>query len=227
METIGAVAVLGGTGSEGGGVALRLAVAGHKVIIGSRDAAKAEARAAEINARVGGGSVSGADLKGAAAAGEIVVLTVPFTAQAGTLEQVKAELEGKILVDATVPLVPPKVSRVQLPAGGSAVAAMQEKLGPGVRVVAAFQNVSAHNLDDLDHEVDCDVLIFGDDGAACDTVVSLVGTMGLRGIYGGPVCNSAAAEALTSVLIAINRRYKLAGSGIRITGMDRPAEPRG
>ncbi|MBX3529017.1 MAG: NADPH-dependent F420 reductase [Rhizobiaceae bacterium] len=227
MDGNATVAVLGGTGAEGGGIALRLAAAGRKVVIGSRDGAKAETRAAEINARVTGSPVSGRDLKGAAAAAEIVILTVPFAAQAGTLEQVKAELEGKILVDATVPLVPPKVSRVQLPAGGSAVAAMQEKLGAGVKVVAAFQNVSAHNLDDLDHEVDCDVLIFGDDVAACDVVAALVDSMGLRGIYGGAVCNAAAAEALTSVLIAINRKYKLAGSGIRITGMDKPAKMHG
>jgi NADPH-dependent F420 reductase len=104
---------------------------------------------------------------------------------------------------------------------------MQEKLGPGVKVVAAFQNVSAHNLDDLGHEVDCDVLVFGDDNEACETVTAMVESMGLRGIYGGAVCNAAAAEALTSVLIAINRRYKLAGSGIRITGMDKPAPARG
>jgi NADPH-dependent F420 reductase len=116
MKTDATVAVLGGTGAEGGGIALRLAAAGRKVVIGSRDSAKAEARAAEINARVKGGPVSGAELKAAAAAADIVILTVPFAAQAGTLEQVKAELEGKILVDATVPLVPPKVSRVQLPA---------------------------------------------------------------------------------------------------------------
>ena len=226
MKDSGTIAVLGGTGSEGGGIALRLAAAGRKVVIGSRDAAKAEARAAEINGRVAGNHVTGADLKAAAAAADIAILTVPFSAQASTLDQVSGELQGKILVDATVPLVPPKVSRVQLPAGGSAVAAMQEKLGEGVKVVAAFQNVSAHNLDDLDHEVECDVLIFGDDATACDTVAEMIDSMGLRGIYGGPGCNAAAAEALTSVLIAINRRYKLAGSGNRITGMDKPAQPR-
>jgi NADPH-dependent F420 reductase len=227
MDTNATVAILGGTGAEGGGIALRLAAAGRAVIIGSRDKARAEARAAELTRRAGSGTVTGQDLAGAAAAAEIVILTVPYSAQASTLEQVAAQLEGKILVDATVPLVPPKVSRVQLPAGGSAVAAMQEKLGAGVKVVAAFQNVSAHNLDDLGHEVDCDVLIFGDDNAACETVVGLAEAMGLRGIYGGPLCNAAAAEALTSVLIAINRRYKIAGSGIRITGMDRPAQAHG
>jgi NADPH-dependent F420 reductase len=227
MDANATIAILGGTGAEGGGIALRLAAAGRKVIIGSRDSARAEARAAEINGRIAGGAVTGSDLAGAAAAADIVILTVPYSAQASTLEQVAPHLEGKIVVDATVPLIPPKVSRVQLPAGGSAVAVMQEKLGAGVKVVAAFQNVSAHNLDDLAHDVDCDVLIFGDDNAACETVVGLAEAMGLRGIYGGPVCNAAAAEALTSVLIAINRRYKIAGSGIRITGMDRPAQAHG
>jgi 8-hydroxy-5-deazaflavin:NADPH oxidoreductase len=115
--------------------------------------------------------------------------------------------------------MPPKVSRVQLPEGGSAVAKLQILLGDGVRVVSAFQNVSAHHLADLDHDVDCDVLVCGNDGTACEKVIELVEAIGLRGIYAGTADNSAAAEALTSVLIAINRRYKIPGSGIRITGL--------
>jgi len=213
------IAVLGGTGNEGRGLALRWAKAGHKVILGSRQPDRAEASAAEMNQRLGQTNVSGASNNDAARAADIVVLTVPHSAQRPTVEAVRNELSGKILVDATVPLVPPKVSRVQLPAGGSAVAAIQALLGADVRVVSAFQNVSAHHLKDLDHHVECDVLVCGDDAAARDIVIGLAADIGLRAFHAGPIANSAAAEALTSILISINIRYKSAGSGIRITGL--------
>jgi NADPH-dependent F420 reductase len=129
-------------------------------------------------------------------------------------------LQGKILIDATVPLMPPKVSVVQLPPEGSAVGAIQELVGKDVRVVSAFQNVSAQHLADLAHDVDCDVLVCGNDRDACEVVIALAADMGLRGLYAGVLANSVAAEALTSVLIAINRRYKVpGGAGIRITGI--------
>ncbi len=213
------IAVLGGTGQEGGGLALRWARAGHNVILGSRDAAKASAAAAEMKAKLGGASVTGDGNRGAAEAAGIVVLTVPFAAQRATVEEVRGALAGKILIDATAPLVPPKVARVQLPAGGSAVAAIQEMLGEDVRVVSAFQNVSAHHLHDLDHTIECDVLVCGDDPAARETVIGLAGDIGLRGVHAGPIVNSAAAEAITSILIAMNMRYKVPGTGIRITGL--------
>jgi 8-hydroxy-5-deazaflavin:NADPH oxidoreductase len=213
------IAILGGTGQEGSGIALRLAKAGHDVILGSRDASKAVAAAAQMKEALGGGSISGAANSDAAAAAEIAILTVPFNAQRSTVEEVRSALTGKILIDATVPLVPPKVARVQLPADGSAVAAIQKALGEGVRVVSAFQNVSAHHLKDLAHSVDCDVLVCGDDVAAREVVIGLAADMGLRGIHAGPIVNSAAAEALTSILIAMNMRYKVPGTGIRITGL--------
>jgi 8-hydroxy-5-deazaflavin:NADPH oxidoreductase len=213
------IAILGGTGAQGSGLALRLAVAGHAVTIGSRDAARARTAAAELAARVGK-AIAGADNRAAAAAAEIAVLTVPYAAQRATVEEVLAELEGKILIDATVPLVPPKVGVVQLPEGRSAVAAIQALAGQNVRVISAFQNVSAQHLGDLAHPVDCDVLVCGDDRAACDTVIALAADIGLRGLYAGVLANSAAAEALTSVIITINRRYKVpGGAGIRITGI--------
>jgi NADPH-dependent F420 reductase len=213
------IAILGGTGAQGSGVALRLAVAGHAVTIGSRDAARARSAAAELAARIGK-AIAGADNRAVAAAAEIAVLTVPYAAQRATVEEVLAELQGKILIDATVPLVPPKVSVVQLPESRSAVAAIQALAGQSVRVVSAFQNVSAQHLGDLAHPVDCDVLVCGDDRAACDTVIALAADMSLRGLYAGVLANSAAAEALTSVLITINRRYKVpGGAGIRITGI--------
>jgi hypothetical protein len=139
--------------------------------------------------------------------------------QQATALDLREQLAGKILIDATVPLVPPKVARVQLPEGGSAVAALQKLLGETVKVVAAFQNVSAHHLRDLTHSVDCDVLVCGDDIPARETVIGLVRDVGLRGVHAGPIANAAAAEALTSVLIAINIRYKVPGTGIRITGL--------
>jgi 8-hydroxy-5-deazaflavin:NADPH oxidoreductase len=213
------IAILGGTGAQGGGLASRLAVAGHAVTIGSREAARARTAADELSARAGQ-PIAGADNRAAAAAAEIAILTVPYAAQRATVEEVLAELAGKILIDSTVPLVPPKVGVVQLPGGRSAVAAIQELAGQSVRVVSAFQNVAAQHLGDLAHHIDCDVLVCGDDRAACDTVIALTADMGLRGLYAGVLANSAAAEALTSVIITINRRYKVpGGAGIRITGI--------
>jgi 8-hydroxy-5-deazaflavin:NADPH oxidoreductase len=213
------IAILGGTGAQGSGLALRLANAGHTVTIGSRDAERAQATASELSARIGK-PIAGADNRGAADAGEIVILAVPYAVERATVEAVLDRLQGKILVDATVPLVPPKVSVVQLPEAQSAVAAIQDLAGKAVRVVSAFQNVSAQHLSDLDHEIDCDVLVCGDDRDACDIVIELCADIGLRGLQAGPIRNSAAAEALTSLLININRRYKVpGGAGIRITGI--------
>jgi len=218
------IAILGGTGAQGTGLALRLAKAGHTVTIGSRDADKASGAAADTSAHlaatVPGAAITGANNRDAAERAEIVFLAVPYTVERTTVEDVRDRLEGKILIDATVPLVPPRVSVVQLPESQSAVAAIQALLGTAVRVVSAFQNVSAQHLSDLDHAVDCDVLVCGDDQAACDVVIALCADMGLRGLYAGTIRNSAAAEALTSVLININRRYKVpGGAGIRITGV--------
>jgi 8-hydroxy-5-deazaflavin:NADPH oxidoreductase len=214
------IAVIGGTGAEGSGLALRLAKAGHRVVIGSRDPAKAKLIAAELQQKIAGTAIAGDRNDAAAAAAEIVILTVPYAAQRAAVEEIRGALAGKILVDATAPLMPPRVNRVQLPAGGSAVAAMQSLLGDTTRVVSAFQNVSAEKLRQLDHPVDCDVLVCADDAAARQAVIDLMASMGLRGIDAGPLCNSAAAEALTSVLIWINRKYKVPGAGIRITGIE-------
>lgn len=214
------IAIIGGTGAEGGGIALRLAQAGHRLIVGSRDAQKAVQAGAELGRMLAAPALAGMTNRAAAQAAEIVVLTVPYAAQQSTVEDMREALTGKILVDATAPLVPPRVGRVQLPPGGSAVAAIQQLLGDKVRVVSAFQNVAAAKLRDLGADVDCDVLVCGDDAEARQTVIALAADMGLRGIDAGPLVNSAAAEVLTSVLIAINRKYKVAGSGIRITGLD-------
>ena len=213
------IAVLGGTGKEGGGLALRWAHKGHKVIVGSRTAERAQEAAAVMNDTLGRQTVSGAANPDAAAQADIVVLAVPYAAQQSTVKEIAAALAGKILIDVTVPLVPPKVSRVQLPEGGSAVEAVQKMLGEGVRVVSAFQNISAHHLTKLDEEIECDVLVCADDPAAADEVVELAQEIGLRAWNAGPLANSVVAEGLTSVLIALNRRYKVPGTGIRITGV--------
>ena len=212
------IAILGGTGDLGSGLALRWAAAGYPVILGSRLRDKAEAAAAEIAATCPGSAVRGEDNLGAAQAGDIVVIAVPYANQDAALAEIREAAQGKIVVDAAVPLVPPKVAVVQLPAEGSAAKAAQRILGDGVRVVSAFHNVGAKKLRD-GGKVDCDVLVFGDDKAAKETVIELANAAGGRGVDGGALANSAAAEALTSVLIGINRRYKIDGAGIRITGL--------
>ncbi len=213
------IAVLGGAGKEGGGLALRWAHAGYPILIGSRSPERAAAAAAEINTALGREAAHGADNLAAARDAQIVVLAVPYAAQRATVEGLSGALAGKILIDVTVPLLPPKVTRVHLPEGGSAVAAMQEMLGPSVRVVSAFQNISAHHLKQLDHTIDCDVLVCADDREAGDLVVAMAHEIGLGAWNAGVLANSVVAEALTSVLIALNQRYKAPGAGIRITGL--------
>jgi len=206
------VAVIGGTGHLGAAIAWRLARAGVPVIIGSRHAGSAAEKAGEL-----GYGISGATNADAAARGEIAIVTVPFGAQEATLRDIAPHLAGKLVVDTTVPLVPPRVMRVQLPAEGSAAVRAQALLGDGVQVVSAFHNVAAHKLAQ-DIDVGCDVLVFGDDKAARSAVVELAEAMGLRGLHAGALVNSAAAEAMTSILIFLNKTYKVDGAGIRITG---------
>jgi NADPH-dependent F420 reductase len=215
-ESIETIAVVGGTGELGGALARRLAHSGRKVIIGSRTAERAIAAARALSGEVGS-EVKGDSNGAAAREAGIVLVAVPYAAQAGTLQEIRAFVQGKIVIDTTVPLVPPKVMRVQLPTEGSAAVIAQRILGSDVRVVSAFHNVSAHKLA-ADGDVDCDILVFGDDKAAREIAVQLIGSCGLRALHGGPLANSAASEALTSVLIFINKTYRVDGAGIRITG---------
>lgn len=207
------IAILGGTGDLGTGLARRWAKAGHKVIIGSRTQEKAETAAADLKDY----GVTGQENPAAADAADIVAITVPYANQLATLEACKTELAGKILIDATVPLMPPKVGTVQLPEGGSAAVNAQKMLGDDVIVVSAFQNVAAEKLKS-DADLECDVLVAGDKVAARQAVIDLVEDASMRGWHAGPLANSAAAEALTSLIIQINRRYGIDGAGIRITG---------
>ncbi|AJR25423.1 MULTISPECIES: NADPH-dependent F420 reductase [Sphingobium] len=210
--TLPAIAVVGGTGNLGAAIAWRLARAGYPVTIGSRNAESAEKAAAEL----GHGLRAGANVDVVANA-DIIIVTVPFGAQEATLRDIAPHVVGKLVVDTTVPLVPPKVMRVQLPDEGSAAQKAQAVLGEGVTLVSAFHNVAAHKLA-KDIDVGCDVLVFGDDKDARSRIVALADAMGLRGLHGGALVNSAAAEALTSILIFMNKTYKVDGAGIRITG---------
>jgi len=213
------IAVIGGTGAEGRGLALRWAAAGHRVIIGSRDAARAAEAAKAIAAALPATQVSGDESLAAAQSAQVAVLAVPFAAQLETARRIAPALQGKILIDVTVPLVPPKVSLVQLPPEGSCVVRVQRELGEGVRVVSAFQNVSAHKLSDPAYAIACDVLVCSDSKEARQAVIALASDAGLRGIDAGPLANSAAAEAMTSLLIWINRTYKIPDAGLAITGI--------
>ena len=211
------IAILGGTGDLGTGLAIRWSRAGHEIVIGSRTLEKAQdavANLQKISPETPARAMENAD---AAAAGDIVVLTVPAEHQLATLGTVRAGLEGKILIDTSVPLVPPRVGTVQLPTTGSAGKRAQDFLGDDVMVVSAFQNIAAHLLQ-RDIPIECDVLVAGNRRAARDKVIELAAEAGLSGWHAGPIDNAAAAEALTSILIQINRRHDISHSGIRIVG---------
>ncbi len=216
-ESVESIAILGGTGDLGGGLARQWSRAGYKILIGSRTLEKGEAAAKALLDEFPDLNVTGHENLEAASAADLVVLTVPFEHQLSTLETVKPGLAGKILIDVTVPLVPPKVGTVQLPEAGCAAVQAQNFLGEEVFVVSAFQNVGAMHLQE-DHAIACDVLVSGNKKAARDTVIKLVEAVGLKGWHAGPLANAAAAEALTSVLITINRHHGVEGSGIVITG---------
>jgi NADPH-dependent F420 reductase len=214
------IAVIGGTGREGPGLALRWAKSGrYQIIIGSRQTDKAQRVAAELNQRLERDLIRGMANPDAAGAADLVVLTVPYSAHAPTLESIRDQLAGKILVDVSVPLRPPEVNRVHLPPGGSAAVEAQALLGDAVRVVAAFQNVGSAHLKDPDQPIDCDVLVCGDDAAAKAEAIAMARAAGTRGLDAGPLQNAVVVEGLTAVLIGINQRYKVRGAGIRISGL--------
>ena len=212
------IAILGGTGALGSGLALRWAQTGHQVTLGSRDGARAAEVATQLSQKVNR-KITGTSNEEAAASAELVVITVPYASHEAIINSVQNHLTGKILIDVTVPLKPPKVRTVQLPEGGSVAKALQEKLGDSVKVVSAFQNVAATHLADLDHDIDCDVLVCGNDAEARAQVVELANDASMKAWHGGRIDNSAVAEALTSLLIFINGSYKIEGAGIRITGI--------
>ena len=212
------ITIVGGSGALGAGLAKRWARKGHQIIIGSRDEKRASEAATRLNNEAGTKSIIGLENKEASENGEIVVLTVPFSNHMSTLSLIAPVLDNKILIDVTVPLVPPKVRTVHIPEGGSCAKAAQEFLGKSVRVVSAFQSVAATHLDDLEHEIDCDVLVCGNDPEAREVVVELASDADMKAWHAGVIANSIVAEAMTSSLIFMNNRYKIDGAGLRITG---------
>ena len=212
------IGVIGGTGKLGHGLALRWAHAGHVVAIGSRDAERARERAGEMS-RTAGVAITGGDNREVADACEVAVLCVPYATHAETLSGLQSVLAGKILIDVTVPLVPPRVREVHLPQGRAAALEAQAMLGAQTRVAATLHHVSYTHIADPDHEIDSDVLVCADDPEACEVALALVGDLGLRGLDAGPLCNALALEALTPVLLHLGRRYKGKSCGLRITGL--------
>lgn len=214
------IAILGGTGKEGQGLALRWAKTGYKVIIGSRQKEKAQGVANELNARLGSGLVEGLENGEAARRADVCVLTVVQAAHQSALESLKGNLEGKILVDATArvdyrdphPPEPPSAARLA-----------QRILGPEVRVASAFQNVPAIVLKrNLDQPLDVDVLVCADDQSVAEVVIHLAEAAGMRAFYAGGLDNAVIVEGLTCLLISMNKYYGGHGA-IQITGIDRQA----
>jgi len=213
------IAILGGTGEQGPGLALRWALAGEEVIIGSRSQERAEKVAAELNVELGQERIRGLENAKAAEAAEVVALTVPYTAHLSTLESVKSQVQGKIFIDVSVPLDPENPRRMKMPPAGSATEEAQAFFGPETKVVAAFQNVSAHLLRDPHHAIDCDVLVCGNDAEAKKTVMGLIAKMGLQAYDVGPAESARVVEGLTSLIIRLNIRHKSKSGGIRLTGL--------
>lgn len=213
------IAIIGGTGREGQGLAYRWVQAGHRILIGSRTAEKAEAAVASLLEKLEGkGELHGMTNAEAVSQAEIAVLTVPFAVHKETLEGLKEELQGKVLIDVVVPLVPPKVTRVQMPPEGSALAQAKAVLGDDVKVVDAFQTISYERLLSGE-EIDSDVLVCGADKGTRELVIGLVEDVGLKGWDAGPSENAVVVEGLTSILIGLNIKYKVPSSGIRVTGV--------
>jgi NADPH-dependent F420 reductase len=216
------IGILGGTGKEGKGLAYRWAKAGYRINIGSRSAEKAHAAAGDLLEMLKGQAlIQGLENVEAAENSDIVVLAVPYSAHRDTLVSVKDALQGKLLIDVTVPLVPPKLAKVQMPLAGSAAQEAREILGASVEVAAAFQNISYEHLMN-EEDADCDVLVTGTSPEARSEALKLVDAAGLIGWDAGPIENSVVVEGLTSVLIGINRKYGSRHAGIRITGAPHP-----
>jgi 8-hydroxy-5-deazaflavin:NADPH oxidoreductase len=218
------IGIVGGTGKLGSGLAIRFARAGHQVLIGSRREDKARAHAADLAAK-GHGALEGGANEWAAAGAEIVVLTVPYAAHGDTTRAIAGAASGKVVVDATVPLTPPKVSVVHVPPGRAAALEAQAILGPETPVAAAFHHVSAAHLADPGHALACDVLVAADDERAKTGAMALVRELGVRALDAGSLANAVALESLTPVLIHLNRTYKSKGAGVVFT--DLPGETTG
>ena len=212
------IAILGGTGKEGAGLALRWAQAGHSIIIGSRDAERARAKATELRERAHKLPIVGHTNLEAAELGEIIVVALPATGLAATLPELRAATGHKVVVSTVVPLTFGGPRLFTPPAAGSSAEEVQALL-PEARVVAAFHHIAAHELAETDHAIECDLLFCGGDAGAKEAVTTLAVSLGLRVIDVGPLSNAGPVESITALLATINRRYKLKNSGIKITGL--------
>jgi 8-hydroxy-5-deazaflavin:NADPH oxidoreductase len=215
------LAILGGTGKEGKGLALRWAKAGYRILIGSRSSNKARITALELLDLLNGKAlIEGTTNLEAAQQADIVVLTVPYAAHRTILTEIKDLIQGKMLVDVTVPLVPPKVTKAQMPPDGSAAQEAYAILGEKVQVTSAFQNISYERLL-IEDQIESDVLVTGTSKEARSETLKLVFAAGLNGWDAGPIENSAVIEGITSVLININRQYGSTNAGIKIIGVSK------
>ena len=215
------IAILGGTGKEGKGIAYRLAKTGYEILIGSRSVEKAQAAAKELSDLLkGNASITGMDNQAAAIAAEVIILTVPYAAHRETLESLREFVKGKLIIDVTVPLVPPKVTKVQMPPAGSAAQEARAILGEETPLASAFQNISYEHLIS-EAAAGCDVLVTGTSKEARAEAIQIVEAAGMVAWDAGPIENSAVAEGLTSVLIHINKQYGSTHAGIRITGVEK------
>ena len=212
IQTIG---VLGGSGALGSGLSYRLGKAGYQVIIGSRNPGKASEKVNEINQRLKQEKISIESNYLAAEKSDLVILAVPFSNHRVIVQEIATVVQNKIVLDTTVPLVPPKVARVQLPEYGSVAKKTQELLGKEVRVVSAFQNVAASHLDG-DDALAGEILVFGNNKDARETIIGLIQEIGMKGWHAGSIDNSVVAESMTSVLIFMNKFYNMEGAGINI-----------
>ena len=212
------LAIIGGTGTQGAALAARFARAGVAVIIGSRDAPRAATAAAALNAKLGANNITGASNREATANADVVLLSIPYDGMQPILADIREAAQGKVVVNIASALDPERKSRAKLPAAGSITAEVQQFFGDGVKVVAAFQNISPEKLDSSE-PIDCDVLVCGADRATRERIIEMIGRTGIRALDAGVLANAAAVETLTAVLIAINIKYKVKGAGIRITGI--------
>lgn len=212
------IGIVGGTGKEGKSMGRRWALKGHDVRIGSRDAERAKDTATELSAETGK-NLTGGTNEWAVAEVDVVLLSVPYAGHGDTLRALKDALKDKVLIDITVPLKPPKVRLVHLPAGQSAALEAQAIVGEATPVVATLHHVSSVHLADTEHKIACDVLCCSDNADAMQKVMTLVEDLGMRALDAGPLQNAVALESLTPVLLHLNNKYKGQGAGITFTGI--------
>lgn len=215
------LAVIGGTGSEGSAIAARFAKAGVRVLIGSRDAMKAQNTANIINTKFSSNNVEGYSNREAAAKADVVLLSIPYDGMKPILEDLKTVVQGKIVINIASSLDPERKSRAKLNPKGSITAEVQEFFGQDTKVVAAFQNISPEQLEKFDSKIETDVLVCGGDKEAREAVVAMIRKTGIEAFDAGVLANAVVVETMTAVLIYTNIKYKMKGAGIRLVGVPR------